>query len=87
LRKIQSRPFINYNLKGGWYIASTSVWTANWIAYGSQRWIVPLGGGLGRVFKEGKQLINIRTEVFYNVAKPSYASNWQLQVQLPVAIS
>lgn len=82
INEMTINPFVNYNMRGGWYIASTLVWTANWTAYGGQRWTVPIGGGLGRVFKEGKQLVNIRTEVFYNAARPSYAPNWQLQVQL-----
>jgi len=40
---------------------------------------VPLGGGLGRVFKVGGQAINSRLEAYYNVECPDGAPEWNLQ--------
>ena len=51
-------PFVNYNFDKGWFILTDLVMTANWDAPSSQRWTVPLGGGVGRVFKIGNQAIN-----------------------------
>ena len=52
------RPFVNYNMPDGWYLASSPVITANWSANGSQRWNVPIEGGLGKIFKIEGQPIN-----------------------------
>ncbi len=47
--------------------------TADWLLHGSDRWLVPLGGGIGRVFKLGDQPINARVQLFNNVVKPTGA--------------
>ena len=50
---------------------------ANWDSPSGQRWTIPLGGGIGRVFKIGNQAINSRLEYYYNVEKPDGAPNQQ----------
>src|SRR5262249_29998174 len=45
------QPFVNYNLPEGWYLASSPIITANWAVASSQRWEVPVGGGVGKLFK------------------------------------
>jgi len=62
--------FINYNLPKAWYIVSAPIMTANWNAPSDNRWIVPFGGGAGKVFKIGKLPININAQVYYNAVKP-----------------
>ena len=75
--------FINYNMKGGWYLTTAPTITANWEADDSgDKWTVPFGGGVGRVFKIGKQPLNLKVSGYYNVEKPQYASDWNLQTQL-----
>ncbi len=69
-------PFLNYNLPNGWYLISDIIITANWEADSSNTWTVPLGGGVGKLFKIGNQAINARTEVYYNVEKPDGAPDW-----------
>lgn len=69
-------PFINYNLENGWFLITDMVITANWEASSGNEWTVPLGGGIGRVFKIGKQPINSRVEVYYNVVSPDGAPEW-----------
>lgn len=75
-------PFVNYNLRSGWYLASTPVVTANWVKKGSDRWTVPVGGGFGRVFPFAGIHLNARLEVFRNVARPDGAPAAQVQFQL-----
>ena len=70
-------PFINYNLPGGWYLITDMIITANWNADSGQRWTVPLGGGIGKLFKIGNQPINSRIEAYYNVEKPDAGPDWQ----------
>ena len=71
-------PFLNYNLDKGWFLISDMVLTANWMADSDNRWTVPVGGGIGRVFKVGNQPINSRLEAYYNVVRPDGAPDWQV---------
>jgi hypothetical protein len=72
--------FINYNIEGGWYLTSAPVITANWEADDSDdKWTVPFGGGIGRVFKIGKQPVNLKAAVYYSAIRPDNASDWNLQ--------
>jgi hypothetical protein len=70
-------PFVNYNLPKGWYLISDIIMTANWDLKGSDVWTVPLGGGVGKLFKIGNQAMNARAEAYYNVEKPDNAPDWQ----------
>ena len=81
VNQILIEPFINYNLEGGWYLITDMIITANWDADSSQRWTVPLGGGIGKLFKIGNQPINSRIEAYYNVEKPDGAPDWQASFQ------
>ena len=71
-------PFLNYNLEGGWYLISDMILTANWDAPSGQKWTVPIGGGVGKLFTIGKQAINSRLEAYYMVEKPDKAPDWQI---------
>jgi hypothetical protein len=41
---------------------------------------VPVGGGVGRIFKIGKQSINAKVQGFWNAEKPDGAADWTLQL-------
>jgi hypothetical protein len=71
-------PFISYNLDGGWYLITDMIITANWDADSSNRWVIPLGGGFGKMFAIGEQKMNSKIEVYYNVKKPTGAPDWSL---------
>ena len=51
--------------------------TANWDAASGQRWTIPIGGGVGKLFKIGKQPVNSRIEAYYNIEEPDGAPDWQ----------
>ncbi len=74
--------FINYNMKGGWYLTTSPTITANWEARSGNKWTIPLGGGIGRVFKIGKQPVNLKLVYYGNVERPDDTSDWNLQTQL-----
>jgi hypothetical protein len=78
--------FINYNLPNGWYLTSQPVITADWLAPDHDKWVVPFGGGAGRVFKVGKQPINVQIQAFYNAVRPTVGPLtgpvWSLRFQL-----
>lgn len=76
------QPFVNYNFAGGVYLSSSPVITANWRAPSSERWTVPLGGAIGKIFHLGKLPVNTQIGAYYNVVKPDYAANWQVRFQV-----
>lgn len=71
-------PFVNYNLECGWYLIADPIITASWHAKTSQRWTLPVGGGVGKLFKIGNQPINSRVEFYGNAVKPDNAPDWQM---------
>ena len=75
------QPFINYNMKDGWYLVSSPVMTANWEATSGNRFTIPLGGGFGRVFNIGKQPINAFVQAFGYADKPAGGPDWTLRAQ------
>jgi len=77
------QPFINYNFSGGWYATTSPIITANWEADSGDKWVVPLGGGFGRIFKVGEQALNAQVQAFYNVeSTDSIGPDWTLRFQL-----
>ena len=74
-------PFVNYNLSQGWYLLTDMVITANWEADNENRWTVPVGGGVGRIFNIGNQAINAKLEAYYNVDKPEGAPDYTISFQ------
>ena len=73
------QPFVNYNMAKGWYLSTGPVITADWKADSDQRWTVPVGGVVGRVFKIGKQPVSAKLGGYYNAVKPDSAGDWTLQ--------
>lgn len=71
-------PFFNYNFEGGWYLSTSPNLLANWLAEG-EKWLIPIGGGFGRVFSIGKQPVNMSLRAYWNVVKPEGAADWTLQ--------
>ncbi len=76
------QPFVNYNLSGGWSLVSAPIITANWEADSGDTWTLPLGGGVNKLFKIGKQPIQASLRSYYNVVKPEFGPDWQLQFTL-----
>jgi len=78
--------FIVYQLGNGWYVNSAPINTANWKAASGQKFLVPLGGGGGKLVFLGKLPVNIQAQAYYNVVKPDVGPDWQLRVQLQVLL-
>ena len=77
------QPFLNYNVPDGdgLYFTSSPILTVDWNANG-QRWTVPLGGGVGKIFHLGKLPVNTQISAYYNAVKPDFGSNWQIRAQV-----
>ena len=70
---VADRALVNYNLDNGWLLITDMVITANWTADADNRWTVPLGGGIGWMFKRGNPPINSRLEAYCTVVRPDDA--------------
>jgi hypothetical protein len=75
-------PFVNYNLPAGWYLTASPNITADWHADEDQRWTVPVGGGVGRLFRVGKLPVNLTLAAYYNVEHPDFGPEWSVQFQV-----
>ena len=75
------QPFVNYNLAHGWYLTSSPIITANWNASG-EKWTVPLGGGVGKLFKIGDQPVNTSLQLYWNAVTPDNAGDFTLRFQV-----
>jgi len=68
--------FINYNMAHGWYLTSAPIITADWTQDSHNRWTLPFGGGVGRVFKIGSQPVNMSLTAYDNVITPDFGADW-----------
>jgi opacity protein-like surface antigen len=77
-----AQPFVNYNMAHGWFLTTSPVITANWRAAPDERWTVPIGGGIGRIFRLGDQPVSAYISAYYNAVRPDAAPTWQLRAEL-----
>lgn len=75
------QPFVNYNLPHKWYLTSSPIITANW-KLNEGRWLVPVGGGVGKIVRFGKVPVNIYGQFFGNAEYPNGTSKWSARFQM-----
>ena len=85
VNQLMLQPFVSYNLGDGWYLTTAPILTANWNAGSSDRWLVPVGGGVGKLFNIGKQPVNLNLQAYGNVEKPAGAPDWALRFTIQFA--
>jgi hypothetical protein len=74
--------FVNYNLPDGWYLTSAPIITVDWNADSGNRWVVPMGGGFGKIFRIGDQPMNAQFQAFYNVKSTDASGEWSIRFQV-----
>jgi hypothetical protein len=76
--------FVNRNFSKGWYFTSAPIITGNWRAGDGDKWLMPVGGGLGRVTNIGAAPVNWSVTAYANVIRPDTlpSPRWQLRLQL-----
>lgn len=73
------QPFVNYNMKDGWYFKASPTLTANWKADdGGDVWTVPVGMGIGKIHRIGGQAMNFSIDVYHNVHAPDEGADWSV---------
>ncbi len=79
--------FIVRQLGNGWYVNTAPIITTDWTAQKGDQWIVPLGGGGGKVVMLGGKLpLNLQTQMYYNVVRPDFGPEWQWRVQVQILL-
>lgn len=71
------QPFINYNLPNAWHLTSAPITTANWKESAKNEWIIPVGGGLGKIVHLGRLPLNCQLSAYCNVRTPEYGPDWR----------
>jgi hypothetical protein len=80
--EISLRPFVYFNNAYGWYIFIDPEFTCNYNMPGSRQWTVPLGGGIGRTFKAGKQVLSAYVSGYAKFKHPADASDLYMKAGL-----
>jgi len=78
---MQLQAFVTYQMKKGWYVATSPILQANWRAASGNVWLVPVGGGIGRITKMGSQPINVTAQFYGNALYPAGSSPWSMRLQ------
>lgn len=79
------RGAVRRQLANDWYLVSAPIITANWKA-DKQKWLVPVGGGIGKVFRIGSNPWAFSLQGYYNVVKPNGAPDWSVRFAVIAAI-
>lgn len=77
--------FITYNLKSRWFLTESPILTADWMAPAHNRWLVPFGGGFGKITRVATQPIVWQVNLYYNLIRPQDIPSPKWQVRLQVA--
>jgi hypothetical protein len=76
--------FVTRNLKHGWFLKSAPILSADWTAPDNNKWIVPFGGGFGKMTRFFDQRMVWEMHLYYNAVHPqdSPYNKWQVRLQL-----
>jgi hypothetical protein len=80
---------ITHNFWRGWYMTSSPTAIADWTGAHGDRWLVPVGLGLGNVFRIGRHHVGGEFTAYYSLVHPEtqpYAK-WLFSLQVTFAKS
>ena len=76
------QPIVSYFLPERWYLITAPVILADLEADSGQKWIVPLGGGIGKMFNWGKLPMDLTTQAYSYIEAPDGGPDWMFRLQL-----
>lgn len=86
VNQLMIRGAIRRQLPNNWYFVSAPIITANWNASSGQKWLVPVGGGFGKVFEINSEPWAWSIQAYANVIKPDGAPDWAARFAVVIAI-
>jgi len=86
VNQLMIRGTVLYEPDGNWFFVSTPIITANWNSDRDERWLLPLGGGVGRKFRIGGNQWRTSVQFYGNVIKPKGAPDWSARLALTAVI-
>jgi len=76
-------PFISYHFANGWALGSSPNVAANWLAVPGQDWTLPVGGGVSKTLRVGRQPVKLALDGYYNAIRPPAGDlNWVAMLTL-----
>jgi hypothetical protein len=78
--------FISRNMAHGWLLTSSPILAANWRAPSHNQWLVPFGGGFGKMTRFFDQSMVRQMHLYYNAIHPQNLPYPKWQVRLQVAL-
>ncbi|RDV05257.1 hypothetical protein [Undibacter mobilis] len=82
MNRINAQLFLVYNFPDGWFVSSSPIITADWSAASHDRWTVPFGGEIGRVFEINGQAMSASAGLYYNAVRPDNSAEWKARLNL-----
>lgn len=79
------RGAVRRQLPNDWFFVYAPLITANWDSPG-EKWLVPVGGGIGRSFKMNKHPWAWSVQAYYNAIKPDPAPDYVIRFSIIAAI-
>jgi hypothetical protein len=76
------QPWLYYNFSNGAYVFYEPVITVDWKAEPGEKWTVPVGIGVGKIFQIGRQFLNVQIAGFYNAERPRGSPEWTIRPQI-----
>ena len=87
VNQLYLQPLAAYNLKHGWALATMPIVTTNWDEPEGERWLIPVGGGVNKLFKVNNLPILLMCHYYYHLVKPELAATSELRVQLSIILA
>ena len=75
------QPIFNYFLPNKWYVGTAPVIIKDLEGASGEKWIVPVGGGFGKLFNAGKLPADFLVHFYKYVEAPDAGPDWQIRVQ------
>jgi hypothetical protein len=81
-------PFFSFHFGDGWSVGSSPNITADWVSKSGQQWTVPVGGGIGKMFRIGAQPVQLSLHAYYNAIRQDASSEtWLVQATVTLVFA
>jgi hypothetical protein len=74
--------FVHYNLWNGWTLSTSPTMTAEWNAKSGDVWTIPVGAGVGKLFRFTTGAVHFTVQAYDYVATPSDGATWELRLEI-----